>query len=106
MSIIYLAIGFLLGFIVCSLSAVDLINSKNETIDDLKKSVELHNQRELRLVYINQSIKRYVKQKQTILKSVPIMVSKVTDEDSVQAGKYMALKDLEKTINQLEKENF
>lgn len=102
-SIICLLLGLILGSGLCYLAFNQVLTSKDDIIDDYKKGIEIHNQRELKLIYINQSTKDYVKQQQDILKTVPIKVKKITDEASLQAGRYMALKDIEKTIIQLEK---
>lgn len=102
-SIICLLLGLILGSGLCYLAFNQVLTSKDDIIDDYKKGIEIHNQRELKLIYINQSTKDYVKQQQDILKTVPIKVKEITDEASLQAGKYMALKDIEKTIIQLEK---
>lgn len=102
-SIICLLLGLILGSGLCYLAFNQVLTSKDDIIDDYKKGIEIHNQRELKLIYINQSTKDYVKQQQDILKTVPIEVKEITDEASLQAGRYMALKDIEKTIIQLEK---
>lgn len=102
-SIICLLLGLILGSGLCYLAFNQVLTAKDDIIEDYKKGIELHNQRELKLIYINQSTKDYVKQQQDILKTVPIKVKEITDEASLQAGRYMALKDIEKTIIQLEK---
>lgn len=102
-SIICLLLGLILGSGLCYLAFNQVLTVKDDIIEDYKKGIELHNQRELKLIYINQSTKDYVKQQQDILKTVPIKVKEVTEEASSQAGRYMALKDIEKTIIQLEK---
>lgn len=102
-SIICLLLGLILGSGLCYLAFNQVLTSKDDIIEDYKKGIELHNQRELKLIYINQSTKDYVKQQQDILKTVPIKVKEITDEASLQADRYMALKDIEKTIIQLEK---
>lgn len=102
-SIICLLLGLILGSGLCYLAFNQVLTAKDDIIEDYKKGIELHNQRELKLIYINQSTKDYVKQQQDILKTVPIKVKEFTDEASLQAGRYMALKDIEKTIIQLEK---
>lgn len=102
-SIICLLLGLILGSGLCYLAFNQVLTAKDDIIEDYKKGIELHNQRELKLIYINQSTKDYVKQQQDILKTVPIKVKEITDEASLQASRYMALKDIEKTIIQLEK---
>lgn len=98
-SIICLLLGLILGSGLCYLAFNQVLTAKDDIIEDYKKGIELHNQRELKLIYI----KDYVKQQQDILKTVPIKVKEITDEASLQAGRYMTLKDIEKTIIQLEK---
>ena len=102
-SIICLLLGLILGSGLCYLAFNQVLTAKDDIIEDYKKGIELHNQRELKLIYINQSTKDYVKQQQDILKTVPIKVKEITDEASLQSGRYMTLKDIEKTIIQLEK---
>ena len=102
-SIICLLLGLILGSGLCYLAFNQVLTAKDDIIEDYKKGIELYNQRELKLIYINQSTKDYVKQQQDILKTVPIKVKEITDKASLQAGRYMALKDIEKTIIQLEK---
>lgn len=102
-SIICLLLGLILGSGLCYLAFNQVLTAKDDIIEDYKKGIELHNQRELKLIYINQSTKDYVKQQQDILKTVPIKVKEITDEASLQAGRHMTLKDIEKTIIQLEK---
>lgn len=102
-SIICLLLGLILGSGLCYLAFNQVLTAKDDIIEDYKKDIELHNQRELKLIYINQSTKDYVKQQQDILKTVPIKVKEIADEASLQAGRYMTLKDIEKTIIQLEK---
>lgn len=102
-SIICLLLGLILGSGLCYLAFNQVLTAKDDIIEDYKKGIELHNQRELKLIYINQSTKDYVKQQQDILKTVPIKVKEITDEASLQTGRYMTLKDIEKTIIQLEK---
>lgn len=102
-SIICLLLGLILGSGLCYLAFNQVLTAKDDIIEDYKKGIEIHNQRELKLIYINQSTKDYVKQQQDILKTVPIKVKEIPDETSLQAGRYMALKDIEKTIIQLEK---
>lgn len=99
-SIICLLLGLILGSGLCYLAFNQVLTAKDDIIEDYKKGIELHNQR---VIYINQSTKDYVKQQQDILKTVPIKVKEITDEASLQAGRYMTLKDIEKTIIQLEK---
>lgn len=102
-SIICLLLGLILGSGLCYLAFNQVLTAKDDIIEDYKEGIEIHNQRELKLIYINQSTKDYVKQQQDILKTVPIKVKEVPEEASLQAGRYMALKDIEKTIIQLEK---
>lgn len=103
-SIICLLLGLILGSGLCYLAFNQVLTAKDDIIEDYKKGIELHNQRELKLIYINQSTKDYVKQQQDILKTVPIKVKEITDEASLQAGRYMTLKDIEKNYYSIRKE--
>mgnify|MGYP004542801659 CR=1 FL=1 len=102
-SIICLLFGLILGFGLYYLAFNQVLIYKDKIIEDYKKGIEIHNQIELKLTYINQSTKDYVKKQQDILKAIPIKVKEITDEASLQAGRYMALKEIERTIIQLEK---
>lgn len=76
-SIICLLLGLILGSGLCYLAFNQVLTAKDDIIEDYKKGIELHNQRELKLIYINQSTKDYVKQQQDILKTVPIKVKEL-----------------------------
>ena len=102
-SIICLLLGLILGSGLCYLAFNQVLTSKDDIIEDYKKGIEIHNQRELKLIYINQSTKDYVKKQQNIIKSNYGKNEKPTTDDTIAAGYYSALKDVEKTITQLEK---
>lgn len=101
-SIICLIAGILLGAIITYITYHDTLKSKNTLIEDYKKGINIHNYREVRLVFINQSTKDYVKQQLNILKEHEADLK--TDDDKIMAAaRYIAFKDIEKNINQLEK---
>jgi hypothetical protein len=102
-NIICLVFGVLIGAIIVYIAYHDTLKSKDTLIDDYKKGIEIHNKRELRLIFINQSTKDYVKKQQNIIKSNYGKNEKPTTDDTIAAGYYSALKDVEKTITQLEK---
>lgn len=102
-SIICLLLGLILGSGLCYLAFNQVLTAKDDIIEDYKEGIEIHNQRELKLIYINQSTKDYVKQQQNIIKSNYGKNEKPTTDDTIAAGYYSALKDVEKTIAQLEK---
>lgn len=104
-NIICLIFGVLIGSIIVYIYIAyhDTLKSKDNLIDDYKEGIEIHNKRELRLIFINQSTKDYVKQQQNIIKSNYGKNEKPTTDDTIAAGYYSALKDVEKTITQLEK---
>ena len=102
-NIICLVFGILIGSIIVYIDYHDTLKSKDDLIDDYKKGIEIHNKRELRLIFINQSTKDYVKKQQNIIKSNYGKNEKPTTDDTIAAGYYSALKDVEKTITQLEK---
>lgn len=52
-SIICLLLGLILGSGLCYLAFNQVLTSKDDIIDDYKKGIEIHNQRELKLIYIN-----------------------------------------------------
>ena len=98
-NIICLVFGILFGSIITYIAYHDTLKSKDTLIEDYNA----HNYREVRLIFINQSIKDYVKQQQNIIKSNYGKNEKPTTDDTIAAGYYSALKDVEKTITQLEK---
>lgn len=100
-SFIYLIIGLIVGIIICYIVYSQLLSFKNDIIDNYKKGIDIHNYRELRLIFINQSTKDYVKQQLEILKKDQNF--KNHEEEILAAARYMAFKDIEKTINNLEK---
>lgn len=102
-NIICLVFGVLIGSIIVYIAYHDTLKSKDTLIDDYKEGIEIHNNRELRLIFINQSTKDYVKKQQNIIKSNYGKNEKPTTDDTIAAGYYSALKDVEKTITQLEK---
>ena len=102
-NIICLIFGVIIGAIIVYVAYHDTLKSKDTLIDDYKEGIEIHNKRELRLIFINQSTKDYVKKQQNIIKSNYGKNEKPTTDDTIAAGYYSALKDVEKTITQLEK---
>lgn len=102
-NIICLVFGLILGAIITYVAYHDSLKSKDILIDDYKKGINAHNKRELRLIFINQSIKDYVRNQQNIIKSNYGKSQNPTTDDTIAAGYYSALKDVEKTITQLEK---
>lgn len=51
-SIICLLLGLILGSGLCYLAFNQVLTAKDDIIEDYKKGIELHNQRELKLIYI------------------------------------------------------
>lgn len=105
-NIICLVFGILIGSIIVYIAYHDTLKSKDDLIDDYKKGIEIHNKRELRLIFINQSTKDYVKQQQNILKSHYSGSNNIptdTTDQALTAGYYTAFKDIERKITQLEK---
>ena len=84
----------------------DVIKEKDDIIDDLHKAVDIHNKRELRLIFINQSTKDYVKEQKTILREhyKDAKVGSATNEEIVAAGNYAAYAAIENKIRLLEEE--
>lgn len=103
-SIICLLLGLILGSGLCYLAFNQVLTAKDDIIEDYKKGIELHNQRELKLIYINQSTKDYVKQQLDITRKKHQSEAEPNKmDDYIAAGYYTALKDIERTITQLEK---
>ena len=103
-TIIVLCLGILIGFIFSSLFLIQVINSQYQITKYYKEANKKHNYRELRLLFINQSIKDYVTEQQNIIKKYSIKnLDDIGGEDYFFTGRYIAFKDIEKTITQLEK---
>lgn len=101
-NIIYLLFGIIFGTIITYIAYYDTLKSKDTLIDDYKTGINIHNKRELRLTFINQSTKDYVKQQLNILKEHEADLKTVEDK-TLAAARYVAFKDIEKIINHLEK---
>ena len=90
-------IGISIMFFIYNL----LLIYSNKLFEDYKKGIDIHIKRELRLIYINQSIKDYVKDQQKMLRN------KTSDdlikENYLMAGKYWGFKDTEAAIHLFEK---
>lgn len=103
-SIICLLLGLILGSGLCYLAFNQVLTSKDDIIEDYKKGINEHNYREVRLVFMNQSIKDYVKQQLDITRKKHQSEAEPNKiDDYIAVGYYTALKDVEKTITQLEK---
>lgn len=99
-NIICLVFGVLVGAIIVYIAYHDTLKSKDALIDDYKKGIDIHNKRELRLIFINQSTKDYVRRQLNILKKHTI----TTNADEIMTvTRYMAFKDIESKINHFEK---
>lgn len=96
---------FILGLIIGILVTYCLIapdsEAKDILIEDYKKGIDIHNKREIRLIFINQSTKDYVRQQLDILKKKTEF--KNESEETIAAIRYIAFKDIERVINHLEK---
>ena len=96
---------FILGLIIGILVTYCLIapdsEAKDILIEDYKKGIDIHNKREIRLIFTNQSTKDYVRQQLDILKKKTEF--KNESEETIAAIRYISFKDIEKTINHLEK---
>lgn len=101
-NIICIFVGVILGAILCYLVFNLELSDKDDLIEDYKKGIKEHNYRELRLIFITQSTKDYVKQQLNILKEHEKDLT-TADDKIMAATRYIAFKDIEKTINQLEK---
>ncbi len=102
-NILLTLLGTLIGVVITSFVFNQVLKQKNELIADYKKGIDIHNKRELRLIFITKSTKDYIKQQQNILKKKPILTNSINPEELCIAGKYIAFKDIEHIINQLEK---
>lgn len=96
---------FILGLIIGILATYCLIapdsEAKDILIEDYKKGIDIHNKREIRLIFINQSTKDYVRQQLDILKKNQNY--KTQEDGTYAAARYAAFKEVEITINHLEK---
>lgn len=105
-SLICLIVGLLVGSLTMFIGYNAAIQDKDNIIDDLYKGIDIHNKRELRLIFINQSIKDYVKEQKTILREhyKDAKVDSATNEEIVAAGNYAAYAAIENKIRLLEDE--
>ena len=102
-NILFIFLGAIIGVLVTYFVFSQVLKLKNDLIDSYKKGIDIHNKRELRLIFITQSTKDYVKQQQNILKQKPIPADTKDPEELCIAARYMAFKDIENIINHLEK---
>ena len=93
--------GVIIGMSIMFFIYNSLLVYKNQVIEDYKKGIDIHNKRELRLIYINQSTKDYVKEQQKILRNKTS--DDLTKENYLMAGKYWGFKDTEAAIHLFEK---
>ena len=105
-SFIFLIIGLVFGSLTMFIGYNAALKDKDDIIDDLYKGIDIHNKREVRLIFINQSIKEYVKDMQKITKDKygNATVKDATQEEVLAAGYYTAFKDVEIKIKDLEEE--
>lgn len=100
--LLVLFVGIVLGAIISYILFNLELSDKEDLIEDYKKGIKEHNYREVRLVFITQSTKDYVKQQLNIFREHEKDL--ITDDDKIiAAARYTAFKDIEKTINHLEK---
>lgn len=105
-SFICIIAGIIIGSLLMYIGFNDVIKEKDDIIDDLHKAVDIHNKRELRLIFINQSTKDYVKQQKNILRDnyKDVKLKSATNEEIVAAGHYAAYAAIENKIRLLEEE--
>lgn len=105
-SFICIIAGIIIGSLLMYIGFNDVIKEKDDIIDDLHKAVDIHNKRELRLIFINQSTKDYVKQQKNILRDnyKDVKLKSATNEEIVAAGHYAAYAAVENKIRLLEEE--
>lgn len=100
-NLLFLTIGLFLGAVIMYIITRSLLLDNKDIINDYKKGIDIHNKRELRLIFINHSIKEYVNQELKILKKE----YKDKNEEYLAAIRYVAFKDIERKINDLEKDS-
>ena len=96
-SVISLLVGLLIGLVVMDIGYNQKINSMKTYIIEQKKIINKKDKSLVETIYILQSIKRFIKN----LKPVP--VSKLEDEESIIAGKYISLINIQNEISRLER---
>lgn len=101
-SLVYLLIGCFIGYILTSLNYYNILSNKDKIIKDLNKSVKFHQQRELKIIYINQLLKEHINKRLLQLKNKKKI--KTVTEEKIIITQYFVFKELEKLIIQLEKE--
>lgn len=82
-----------------------IIEIKLHTIEQTQLIFKLRDKREARLIYINQSIKKYINEQQTNIKAEAIRIANMNPKQLITAGRYIELKNIEKKINELENLN-
>lgn len=101
-SLVCLLIGCFVGNILTTLTYYNVLSNKDKIIKDLNKSVKFHQQRELKIIYINQLLKEHINKRLFQLKNKKD--TKTLTEEKIIITQYIVFKELEKLIIQLEKE--
>lgn len=106
--IVYFISGLTIGTIIFYFIGSSIIDKRDDYIDDLREAVKIHNKRELMLIFINQSIKDYVKEQIKMIKTEhgDVKIKDAGNEDFMYAANYIAWKDIEKKIKQFEEDAY
>ena len=96
-----IVIGIIMGWLISYISSYKTIKAQQDLLKDYQESINRHIKSETRLVYINQSIKNYIKEKRNYLKKSAFRLI-LQEEDTTVPGQYMAFKDIDKNINKFE----
>ena len=96
-----IVIGIIIGWLISYISSYKTIHSQKDLLKDYQESINRHIKSETRLVYINQSIKNYIKEKKDHLRKSAFRLI-LQEEDTTVPGQYMAFKDIDKNMNKFE----
>jgi len=103
-SVISLLVGLLIGLVVMDIGYNQKINSMKTYIIEQKEIINKKDKSLVETIYILQSIKRFIKSEKGFIKNLkPVPVSKLEDEESIIAGKYISLINIQNEISRLER---
>lgn len=103
-SVISLLVGLLIGLVVMDIGYNQKINSMKTYIIEQKKIINKKDKSLVETIYILHSIKRFIKNEKGFIKNLkPVPVSKLENEESIIAGKYISLINIQNEISRLER---
>lgn len=105
-SFICLLVGLILGITICYILYSSKITLMENLINDYKKSIKLHNSREIKLICLNQYTYNYINEQTNLIKKKlsKIETKKVSIDEALLVGSYATLNKINKVIKSKEKE--